>query len=101
MPRAVRAAPHDSPSTARHGNAIDAKPKPPASDWANTSERSSPHERAGPATLHRRLTPNAMVPTRFLRIAIGDDDRAELKAGARRSNLTLTAHISQLVTHAR
>ncbi|MEZ5378776.1 MAG: hypothetical protein R2733_19910 [Acidimicrobiales bacterium] len=44
---------------------------------------------------------NAMVPTRFLRIAIGDDDRAELKAGARRSNLTLTAHISQLVTHAR
>ena len=42
-----------------------------------------------------------MAPTRFIRIAIGDDDWAKLKVGARRSNLTLTAHISRLITQAR
>ncbi len=43
----------------------------------------------------------AMAPTRFLRIAIGDDDWAKLKVGARHSNVALTAHISRLITQAR
>ena len=53
----VHDAPPDSPSTMRHGNGIDAEPNPPASDLANTSERSSPHERAAPINaVHHALS---------------------------------------------
>lgn len=42
-----------------------------------------------------------MAPTRFIRLAISDQDWADLKAAARSSNQTLTAHISHLIAHAR
>ncbi len=49
----------------------------------------------------RPVAVGEMAPTRFIRIAISDQDWADLKAAARSSNQTLTAHISHLIAHAR
>lgn len=60
----------------------------------------SPAGRNGQRRTPRAAAGSETTPTRFIRIAIGDKEWADLKAAAQSSNQTLTAHISHLITQA-